>query len=424
MTRIFYGWWIVGVAALGLFLGAGSIIVYSFSVFLIPLARDFHSTRGAISFAYTLFAFAAAPGALIMGRLIDRFGVRIVTIFSLTTCALLLLSNALFFGKIWHLYSFYFLLGLVGIGTSPLPYSDLISHWFDRRRGLALGLMMLGLGASAIIMPPLMQRLITTVGWRAAYELYGAAVLVIAVPLLALFLKERPESMGLFPDGDNAPRAIVHANYSDQGLAWREVRNDRAFWYMLSAFFLLVVGLQGCLVHLPAMLVGRGSTPQTAAWAASLFGAAVLIGRPSIGYLLDRFFAPYVAAFFFAQAALGIALLALNGPPWLPFVSAISVGFGLGAEGDVMAYMVSRYFGLRSFAEIYSYLWCGFVVAVGAGPYLMGLGFDKTGSYLVPLVAFAAAGCAAAVLIARLGPYRFSPRASVPAAVGSQPEVA
>lgn len=424
MPRVFYGWWIVAVAAFGISLGAASIMVYSFGVFLAPLAGEFHSTRGAISFAFTLFALAGAVSALFLGRLVDRFGARRIAILSLATFALVLLSNGLFFGKIWHLYGFYFLAGLIGIGTGPLPYSDVISHWFDRRRGLALGLMMFGVGASAIIMPSLMQRLITAFGWRAVYNLYGAAVLAIAVPMLVLFLRERPETMGLFPDGDKAPRSIVQANHSDRGLAWSEVRSGRAFWYMLSAFFLAMAGLQGCLVHLPSMLVDRGSTPQAAAFAASLVGVAVFIGRLSTGYLLDRLFAPYVSAFFFGQAALGIALLALHGPRWLPSVSAVSVGLGVGAEVDIMAYMVSRYFGLRSFAEIYSYLWCGFVIAVGVGPYLMGFGYDKTGSYRLPLAAFALAASAAAVLIARLGPYRFAPKRSSAALLDVQAEAA
>ena len=422
MSRVFYGWWIVAVAALGLFLGAAPIVVYSFSVFLAPLAREFHSNRAAISFAFTLFGLSGALGALFLGRLVDRFGARKIAIPSLAIFAVALLLNGLFFGKIRHLYAFYFVLGLVGMGTSPLAYSDVISHWFDRFRGLALGLMMFGVGIAAIVMPPLLQRLIARFGWRDAYRFYGIAVLLIAVPLLTLFLKERPESMGLLSDGGTTPRLVVQENQSDQGVPWREARFDAAFWSMIAAFCLVMAGLQGCMVHLPSMLLDRGSTAQTGALAASCIGAALLAGRVGTGYFLDRFFAPYVAAFLFGQAALGMLLLALHGPAWLPFVSAVSVGLGIGAEADVMAYLVSRYFGLRSFAEIYSYVWVGFAISVAIGPYLMGLGFDKTGSYRVPLFAFTFSALAAAILIGRLGPYRFEPQRRAPAVLEAQVE--
>ena len=424
MSRIFHGWWIVAVSALGLFLGAAPIVVYSFSVFLPPLTREFHSNRAAISFAFTLFGLSGALGALFLGRLVDRFGARKIAIPSLAVFAAVLLLNGLFFGKIGHLYAFYFLLGLAGIGSSPLVFSDVISHWFDRLRGLALGLTMFGMGIAAIIMPPLLQRTIAAFGWRDAYKFYAVAMLLIAVPVLTLFLKERPESMGLLPDGDTAPRAVVHEKHADHGVTWREARRDAAFWSMIAAFCLAMTGLQGCVVHLPSMLLDRGSTAQTGALAASCIGAALLASRVCTGYLLDRLFAPYVAAVLFGQAAVGMLSLALHGPAWLPFASAVSVGLAIGAEADVMAYLVSRYFGLRSFAEIYSYVWVGFVISVATGPYLMGLGFDKTGSYRVPLFAFVLAGIAAAILIARLGPYRFGPQRPASSALEVHTEAA
>lgn len=423
VPRVFYGWWIVAVSALGLFLGAASIVVYSFSVFLAPLAHEFHSSRGAISFAFTLFGLAGALGALIMGRLIDRFGARKVVIVSTALFALALLSNELFSEKLWELYALFVLLGILGPGTGALSYSNLVSHWFDRHRGLALGLMMLGVGTGATLMPSIAQRVISAFGWRVTYVLFGLTMLLIAVPLPALLLKDRPQNMGLLPDGDSMPRSLVTESMRDQGLSWSKARADATFWSMASAFCLVMAGLQGTLVHLPAMLVDRGSSAQIGALAASCIGAALLVGRVGTGYLLDRFFAPYVAALLFGQAALGILLLVVHGPNWLPFIAAVSVGLGVGAEADLMAYMISRYFGLRSFSEIYSYAWAAFVISVAIGPYLMGLGFDKTGSYRLPLLAFVLAASAAAVLMARIGPYRFGPQRPAPAALEVQAEI-
>jgi hypothetical protein len=125
---------------------------------------------------------------------------------------------------------------------------------------------------------------------------------------------------------------------------------------MVCAFSLVSLSVQGCLVHITAMLIDRGITVQTAAFGASIMGAAVLIGRVGTGYLLDRFFASRVAAFLFGGAAVGIGLL------------------GLGAEVDIIAYLISRYFGLRSFAEIYSLVFGAFAVAGALCPLLMGVG--------------------------------------------------
>jgi MFS family permease len=159
-----------------------------------------------------------------------------------------------------------------------------------------------------------------------------------------------------------------------------------------------------------AMLTDRGITLQTAALGASVMGAAVLLGRVGTGYLLDRFFASHVAAFFFGGATVGIGLLLIGSTLSIVLIGAFLVGLGLGAEVDIIAYLVSRYFGLRSFAEIYSLIFGAFALAGAFGPLLMGVGFDFTGSYHAPLVVFFVATLVAAMLMTRLGPYRYRPR--------------
>jgi MFS family permease len=156
------------------------------------------------------------------------------------------------------------------------------------------------------------------------------------------------------------------------------------------------------------MLGDRGVNVQTAALGSSLIGVAVLIARVGIGYLLDRVFAPRLAALCFASTACGISLLWLGGRT-MAFVGAFLVGFGLGAEVDLIPYLTGRYFGLRAFGKIYSSAFAVFALAGALGPLIMGAGFDKTGSYRGPLIAFAAATLLAAVLLTRLGAYRYQP---------------
>ncbi len=408
--RVFYGWWVVLTAALGLCLGSAPIMTFSFSVFLKPLILDFHSGRGAVSFAYTLFSLTTGLSILLAGRMVDRFGARKVIAVCAVMFAVILLSNGIISAKISELYVFYVALGLFAPGMGPLPYSEVVSHWFDKHRGLALGLMMFGLGTGAMIMPSVAQRLIAIFGWRVAYVTYGLAVLLISVPVVGVFLRERPEKMGLLPDGAaHVPTAKPEEGVRP-GLSWSEARHGRTFWIMVCAFCLSGASVQGCVVHMSAMLTDRGSTAQTAALASSALGAALLIGRVGAGYLLDRLFAPLVAAFFFGIAAVGIALLGISTAPLVAFVAAFLIGLGLGAEVDLIAYMTSRYFGLRSFGEIYSYASAAFVLAGALGAYLLGVGFDARGSYFLPLAAFFIATFAAVLLITRLEPYRFRAR--------------
>jgi predicted MFS family arabinose efflux permease len=158
---------------------------------------------------------------------------------------------------------------------------------------------------------------------------------------------------------------------------------------------------------LPAILTDRGNTARLAAFASSFFGVGLFQGRVGCGYLLDRFFAPRVAALLFAAVAIGITFLGFGRATWSAFIAALLVGLGIGAEVDIIAYLTSRYFGLRSYGTIFGSIWAVFGVSGGLGAYLMGFGFDKTGSYLVPLVGFLCAAVLATLLILSLGPYRY-----------------
>jgi cyanate permease len=160
------------------------------------------------------------------------------------------------------------------------------------------------------------------------------------------------------------------------------------------------------VIHFAAMLSDRGITAETAALGSSVVGAALLIGRVCIGYLLDYVFAPRIAAIFFGGAAVGIFLL-WWGPAPVAFAGGFLIGLGLGAEVDVIAYLTSRYFGLRAFGEIYSSAFAAFALAGALGPLVMGRAFDLTGSYRTPLMAFLVATLVATGLMTRLGPYRY-----------------
>jgi MFS family permease len=413
--KTFYGWWVVLAAGLGLALHAGPLIVPTFGVFLKPLSQEFGWSRTQLSLAFSLFTLGLTLTLPLIGRFVDRFGARRVILPATLLFGVSVFSLAFLSAHLWHLYAVYLLLGVVGSGTTPVPYTKVIARWFNRQRGLALGLAAATFSLSGSLMPPLAQTLIATVGWRSAYEILGFLAVGITIPAVGLLLKESPQIMGLAPDGETGEQAQVSMQRdSEEGMSFQEARHTVTFWCMGSAFFLISVCFHGYAIHLVPLLTDRGFSAQHAAMVASLAGMAMLIGKVGIGYLLDRFFAPVVAGCFFGGFAVGLLLLWSGAAGGVVFVAVALVGLGLGAELDVMPYVVSRYFGLRAFGEIYSYTFALFTLGGVVGPPLMGAGFDATGSYSLVLGTFIMAALTAAGLMTRLGPYRVWETAAEP----------
>jgi predicted MFS family arabinose efflux permease len=288
-----------------------------------------------------------------------------------------------------------------------VSYGAIVSHWFDKLRGLALGLMMLGSGLGALVIPSAAQYLIARFGWRLAFALTGGVILLIILPVVATFLRERPEPMGLLRDGARARITKARNLEHDSGLNWSEAWRVPSFWILFTASVLVSASVHGCFAHIAAILSDRGVSRETAAFATSLFGIGLLIGRSGLGYLLDRFFAPRVAALIFGCAAVGIGLVGIATSQQLAFTAALLIGVGLGAEVDLMAYLTSRYFGVCSFGAIYGFVFAGFALAQGLGAYLMGAAFDAARSYTWALLVACVLTLVSAALMLRLGPYQY-----------------
>jgi MFS family permease len=405
--RVFYGWLIVGVSAVGLFLGA-PLVVFSFSVFFKPLATNFHAGRAAVSFAFSLANIMGALWLPLGGMLIDRFGAKRVIIPTTLLYGLILISALWVGSSIWQLYLFFSVLGIaLSSGPAPVPYGAVISHWFNRHRGLALGLSMLGIGIGSAVVPILAQRMITMFGWRIAYAAFGGAVLLLPVPIVAALLQNDPAQRGLQPDGDEAARGSHLSPQDKQGMTWHEIWHSPMFWMMICIFSLTGACVHGAIIHMSAIFTDRGVSAERAALATSLVGVALIVGRLGSGYLLDRMFAPRVAILFYGATTLGMAILCAGNSGTPALAASFLVGLGMGAEVETMGYMISRYFGLRAFGAAYGHAFGAFMLAGAAGVLLMGEGFDRFHSYTVPLAAFCGAMVLTLLLLSRLGPYRY-----------------
>ena len=393
-------WWVVFGSVVGLIVGNGPIVFFTFGLFLGPVTREFGWDRATFSASLLVghgFAAAAYP---FLGRAIDRYGIRRVSLTSIVLFAVSFASLSLTPPSSTVFIAMAGLVGLLSAGQAPLPYAKAVSSWFDERRGFALGIAMTGIGIGATLVPQFAGAVIAAYGWRAGYVALGGLLLVIAFPAVAIFIREP----------DRHARALTYSDGIVPGLTVGESLRTSSFWLLAIPVFLVVTTINGIVGHLVPLLTDRGFELRQATATLSAVGLSTIAGRLVSGYLLDRFFAPYVTAALFLLPLAGVGILAAGpgGPP--PVLAAIALGFGLGAEVDVIGFMVSRYFGLRSYGEIYGCMFAIFTVGTGLGPVLMGLSFDATRSYNVALTVFGVALVCASVLVSRLGRYTFPAR--------------
>ncbi|MBT7951142.1 MAG: MFS transporter [Gammaproteobacteria bacterium] len=380
--NLYKGWRIVFASVVGMSTSPAPFAYATLGIFMIPFSELFGWTRTELSLCFTLLTISTAISLPIVGRLIDRMGTKKILIWSIIFLGLCMLSFPIWMSELWHIYLIYIMIGVLACGSNSVSYMKLLTVWFDRHRGLAIGITMSGIGLGYAFVPVTVQYLIDHFNWKAGY--YGLAMLLffISVPVLFFLIKEKPE------ESDDTGDEFTQIKLSDSGEVVQDFTMAQAlrtsqFWLLFVIFVLLAFTLNGIFTHFIPLLVDRGLTPGAAALVASAKGTTVLISRVIIGYFLDKFFAPRVAAFFFFLSTLGLLLLALNiNETWLFYLVAIFIGFSLGAEFDILAYLTGRYFGVSSFAEIYGVLFAAILLGISIGPIAFGYTYDLTGSYL------------------------------------------
>ncbi len=407
---IFYGWWNVAGGFVGLGLSYATFTVFAFGIFVAPLQAEFGWTRTEISFALTMTNLAIVIAAPSLGFVMDRIGVRRVLIPSLILMGFSVAAMSLLTSNIWHFYALFFLIPFLGAGTLPQSYSRVLIAWFSKRRGLALGISLSGFGVGAALWPFFAHALAEAYGWRMAYVVFATAVFGISLPSAILMLREKPEDMGLNPDGMSdeeyaqAERSRPVAD-SAFGLSSKEAAKTRSFWLIALSFLLIGVAITSILAHLVPILIDRGVAPKTAALSMTSLGFGLVFGRIISGYLMDHFFAPYVTAFFLLIMLLGVMILASGIANSLVFATAIAVGLATGSEISEIAYICSRYFGPKAFGQIYGIMFAAFQLGSAFGTPLMGAYFDAVGNYRGALWLLAGVVLLGTILIAMLGPY-------------------
>jgi MFS family permease len=391
-------WLMVFMAMVGTMCCSTSVILINVGVFMKPLAGTFHWSRGAISLSLSIGALAMAGANPFVGRLIDRYGVRPILIASLVgygaaTAAIPLLVDG--FG-IWGLYVGYALVAGVGAGSNVIAYVRILSGWFsgamNDSRGLALGISAAGVALGGAVSGPLGVELIQHLGWRGGYWGLACLPLVIGLPLAMFAIRTAPHDGGGGPGDARQPVA-------QGGHSVAEAMRTRAFWLLIAIVLLMSSCLQGLGIHTAPLLSDFGVKGNALATVLGVVGILGVVGRVGAGFLFDRFFAPRISVFIFGLAVLSAWAMAAIPNVYVAIGAVVLITLGSGAESDLVGFLVGRYFGLKSYGQLFGIIYGAFMVGIALGPYLFGVAFDAWGSYHIP---FIIAGAGLALLCALL----------------------
>ena len=393
-------------AGIGFILSVSAFVNPIFGVFMVPLTHEFGWGRGEISATHTFYSWTMAACFLVTGRLMDRYGVRAVILPGIVLLSCTIASMSFQTGSIALLYGQYMMIGVCGSLGGVLAYSKVISGWFHRHRGILLSLMSVGGIVSAGFVPQLANWMINQFGWRGAYLGLGVLMLVIGLPAIGLLVRESPLVIAARRSVKGAPTAAQQK----LGLSGAEARKTRAFTLCVASAALVIVTNSAMIAHTVPLLTDRGLARGEAVMVMTLIGIGGGCGHLTCGFLLDRISTPRLAIPFAAIALAGVLLLQYGTGFGLYLVAGACLGAGITADSAVIAYFLTRFFGLRAFGEIYGTLWAIAAIVSGLGPPLMGWVYDKTGSYQWGLVAVEGALLLIMLCYLLMPPYRFPAR--------------
>ncbi len=354
----------------GIAFGSVGIAVYSIGAFVDPLGREFGWSRADVQ---TALLFSSGLGGLfapVIGHLVERNGARPLALIGLIGVAIGFLLAASNGGQIWLFYLAYALIATLGGGSGPIAWTRAIAGQFNRHRGLALAIALSGTGLIAIVAPPYVVWLTQNFGWRAGFVGVAALPVAIALPLAFLF----------FRPADHITRNDTPAAPLD-GMTTRQAIRTYRFWVLLGSILAMYLGIAGIIPNLIPALTDKGIAAQSAALATSAFGVSVIVGRLLVGWLVDRFWAPGVAAVILTPAAIGCLILMGQPTLELAILAAVLIGMAAGAELDLLAFLTARYFGLRGYAKTYGILYAGVALAGGTGPMAFAYIHQMAGSF-------------------------------------------
>lgn len=385
MTGSSIGWAALGVLALCFLLNAlGRGAGETYAVFLLPIGAETGWDRAALTSVYSVYMLANGLASPFVGAAFDRFGGRALYVFGLISLG----GGFWLAGRMedfWHLALTVGVLGGLGIASlGMIPGSILISRWFDRRVGTAMAIASAGLGLGTLLLAPLAQMLIDSVGWRGGYGWLGGCILALALPV-GLLPWGRITAGGL---GGGVPAArMPSGKMQPHGL--RRALRSRPFWALFAAFYLTAVAGYGVSLQTVAYLVEQGFQPIQAAGAFGFAGMLSIAGVLMVGAAADRFGNRVTVTASYIVTLTGIVSLALvQAYPGFAFLVGFVLFFGgsMGARGPIISTLSTSLFAGRGVGAIYGTITTGQGLGAATGTWLAGFMHDVTGGYTMGFV--------------------------------------
>jgi MFS family permease len=407
-TRVFYGWWLVA-ALFFIVLNTGGMGFYCFPVFVQSLIDEFGWSMTQISLGAAIWAIFYGFSGPVIGVLIARFGVTKTMLAAACISSLTLVGYASI-QKLWMLYAIMFGAGFAVAGTTLVPAQTAITNWFNKYRGRAMSVMMLGIGAGGFLLPPLNEFLIRALGWRQTWLVAFAVTWVLVIPVIAIFVRTKPSDLGLLPDGEAAEE---ETRSTVSGLPVKKAIATVSFWLIFATYILQLLGLSAMNFHFVPFLTQEAQF--TSQQAASFLGFTVLCsipGRLLFGWLADRWSPSVLLALVGVLLACGPGQLDVlfirMGLHEAKLLWGYAVPYGLGIAGNavVLPILVGRCFGALHFSKLMGLVMSGFAIGIIVGIPGAGKIFDSTGSYKIAFLICIVAFLLSSALVITINPTR------------------
>ncbi len=380
--RLFYGWVVVAV-----FLVTSTVIWgmrYSFGVFFKSIESEFELTRAVTSAVYSTQMIFCAGFAILAGWALDKYGSRIILFLMglFTGLGLILTSQTI---SLWQLFMTYSLLLAMGVSATYVVIMSTVSRWFDKKRGLALGIASSGAGLGTFVLAPFAAYLIAEFDWRTACLIIGLIAWSIVLPL-SMLLRRDPYEIRAVPDG---AKTVSKSNESEEvkilpfGLSLLQALKTRSFWFFMFIWFLLASNLLLVLTHIVPHATDIGFSTVEAAMVLSVIGGANAVGRVLMGFASDKIGRKSAAVICILFMVGAMLWLLWARELWMFYLFALVFGFSWGGLGPVMAALIGETFGLGNIGAILGVLDVGFSIGSAIGPAFGGLIFDMNQSYFV-----------------------------------------
>ncbi len=368
------GWKALFAGVIGVTTGASPIPFNVLPIVIGPIHFAMGWSFLQISIGITIYGMVGAFLAPAVGALADKIGVKPVAMASLTGFGIAF--SLLYFtpDNIYVFYAIWALVGMLGIGSTPVTWSRTINMWFYENKGLALGILLLGTSIAGLIVPQIANAVVEAASWREVFPVMALLPLLVGLPIAFFLFRD--------PSPSERPQEIRSSTGELTGFGLREALQHYRFWILFASVVCIALAYGGAHIHMVQIVQMHGLTPGQAATVMGVVASGIFAGRVIVGLLFDKFWAPAVA---FPVLLLPVAacafLLGTGTSQPIIFLAGFLLGFAAGAESDVIAYLAARYFGMISYGRIYGFLYAPFGIFSSISPVLYGYTRDTTGSY-------------------------------------------